>query len=319
MLSRRFIRVKVLQALYAYFLDVDNDLPAGEKLLIKNIHRTFELYINVLSFLVELHDFYQKRVEEAMQKHFPSDEELNPNTRFINNRAIKILIDSRDFQKKCRDFKPTWSDETEMLRVLYFELKASSDYQDYMSSPLNTFNEDRNFLIKIVQHLLFPSAALQGYFEEKNIYWADDYDTALTLVISTIKSLRQDQDNLTPLPDMFGNAEDESEDLMFARDLFRKTIIHSGEFSEYISSKAENWEIDRIALIDVILLKMAIAELLHMSSIPIKVTLNEYIEIAKQYSTPKSKIFINGILDKLILQFNEKSLLHKSGRGLINN
>lgn len=319
MLSRRLIRIKVLQALYTFFLNTDNDLPAREKLLVKNIQRIYELYINILSFLIELHEFYQKRVEEAMQKHLPTDEELHPNVRFINNKAIKTLTDSRDFQKKCQAFKVNWADETEMLRTLYFDLRASSEYQNYMSSAVSSFNEDRNFLIKIVQQLLFPSAALQSHFEERNIYWADDYDTALTMVITTLKTLKPDQDNLTPLPAMFDDEEDESEDLLFARELFRKTIIHSDEFSEYISSKAENWEIERIALIDVILLKMAITELLHMSSIPIKVTLNEYIEIAKQYSTPKSKLFINGILDKLIVQFNKKSALHKAGRGLINN
>ncbi|MDP2423637.1 MAG: transcription antitermination factor NusB [Bacteroidales bacterium] len=319
MLSRRLIRIKVLQALYSFFISADNDLPAAEKLLIRNIDRVYELYIHILSFLVELHEFYQQRTEEAKEKFLPTDEERNPNARFVDNRVAKQLFENKDLRKKCQQFKVIWADETEMFRTIYHDLKASKEYSDYLNAPSCTYDDDRNFLIRIVRNFVYPSHTLQSYFEERNIHWADDFDTSLMMVLTTLKAFGAGQDEFVPLPTLFDDDDDESEDLSFARNLFSKTIIYSNEFSALISAKAENWEIERIALMDVILLKMAITELLHMSSIPIKVTLNEYIEIAKQYSTPKSKIFVNGILDKLIVQFRENNELQKTGRGLIDN
>ncbi len=309
----------MLQALYSFFQSDDDDLPAGEKKLLRNIERIYELYICILSFMAELHHFYALRVEEAKLKYFPTPEELNPNTRFIDNRLISQLVSNRQFLKRMEQFNTNWAEEDDMLRFYFNELRAGEDYQAYMKAPTCSYEDDRNFLIKLVKNLLYDSPRLQSWIEEKNIFWSDDYDTALVMIVSTFKSFKPSHNEFTPLPALFSNQEDEQEDLEFAKELFRKTIIHSAEYTDLIASKAENWEIERIAFMDILILKMSITELRHMTSIPTKVTLNEYIEIAKQYSTPKSKVFVNGILDKLLIQFRENNQIRKTGRGLIDN
>lgn len=319
MLSRRLIRVKVLQALYAYFQTEDNDLPAAEKQLIRSIDRIYELYIWQLSFLVDLFAYFRQRTDEAKQKFLPTEQDLHPSTRFIDNRLIAQLEDNSDFRKQRERFKINWADEREMFRLFYNEIKEGEDYDKYMQAGKCSYDDDRNILIKLIRSHFFPSDLLQSFFEEKNIHWVDDFDTAMLMVMKTLKMFTSKQDELTPLPDLYEDEESEKEDKDFAKELFRKTIIHRKTYAEIIANKAKNWELERIAMLDIIIMKMAIAELLQFSSIPVKVTLNEYIEISKQYSTPKSKIFINGLLDKLISEFKHEGKIKKTGRGLIDN
>ena len=308
-----------MQALYAFFQSGDNDLPAAEKKLIINIDRIYELYIWQLVFIVDLFSYFRQRTEEAKQKHLPTAEDLHPSTRFIDNRLILQLENNHQFKRQQERYKVNWASETEMFRLLYNEIRNSEDYKKYMQSEKTGYDDDRNIIIKLIREHLFPSPFLHGFFEEKNIHWVDDFDTALLMVMKTFKIFTARQDEFTPLPSLFANEETEKEDKDFARELFSKTLLYSKEYAGIISVKAKNWELERIALLDIILLKMAIAELLQFSSIPIKVTLNEYIEISKQYSTPKSKIFINGLLDKLILEFKQENKIKKTGRGLIEN
>jgi transcription antitermination protein NusB len=308
-----------MHALYAFFQTEDNDLPAAEKQLIRNIDRIYELYIWQLSFLVELFGYFRHRTDEAKQKFLPSEEELHPITRFIDNRIIAQLEENRDFQKQCERFRINWADDREMFRLMYNEIRAGEEYQKFMQSGKNTFEDDRSILIKIIRSHFFPSDMLQSFFEEKNIHWVDDFDTGVLMMMKTIKTFTAKQDATAPLSSLYEDDETEAEDKTFAKDLFRKTIFYSKEYAEIISSRAKNWELDRIAMLDIILMKMAIAELMQFSSIPIKVTLNEYIEISKQYSTPKSKIFINGLLDKLIVEFRQENKIKKIGRGLVEN
>lgn len=308
-----------MQALYAYFQTEDNDLPAAEKQLIRNIDRIYELYIWQLAFLVDLFAYFRQRTDEAKQKFLPTEQDLHPSTRFIDNRLIVQLEENIDFKKQCDRFKTNWADEREMFRLFYNEIREGTDYEKYMQADKCTYDDDRNILIKLIRTHFFPSDLLQSFFEEKNIHWVDDFDTAMLMVMKTLKMFNSKQDEHTPLPELYEDEESEKEDKDFARDLFRKTIIHSSTYAEIIAQKAKNWELERIALLDIIIMKMAIAELLQLPSIPVKVTLNEYIEISKQYSTPKSKVFINGLLDKLIHEFKEEGKIRKTGRGLIDN
>jgi transcription antitermination protein NusB len=319
MLSRRLIRVKVMQALYAFFQTEDNDLPAAEKQLIRNIDRIYELYIWQLAFLVDLFSYFRQRADEAKQKFLPTQEDLHPSTRFIDNKLIAQLDDNRDFHKQIERFKVNWVDEKELFRVMYNDIRAGEEYKKYMGLEKSSYEEDRGILIKLIRAQFFPSELLQGFFEERNIHWVDDFDTAMLMVMKTLKLLNIKQDASAPLPGLYEDDEAETEDKEFARNLLRKTIFYSAEYAEIISARAKNWELERIAMLDIILMKMAIAELIQFPSIPVKVTLNEYIEISKQYSTPKSKVFINGLLDKLIVEFKQEDKIRKTGRGLIDN
>jgi len=318
MLSRRQLRVKVLQSLYA-FIQSDNDrLEVGEKKLFISIDKLYELCFWQLAILVEVAEFAKTRSEEAKLKHFPSANDLAPNTKFIDNLFIKKLIDNREFQKKCEFYKVNWSEEKEMIRRLYVRVIESKDYTEYMSSGESSFSEDKEFIIKTFKKHIAKSDSLRNYYEDQSIYWTDDYHNATSLVVKIINVISEDSDEYLKLPRIIKTTgEVDDEDRTFTKLLFHKTLLKSDYYEELITEKAVNWEFDRIASMDILILKMALAELLDFPSIPIKVTLNEYIELAKYFSTPKSSTFVNGILDKLIAELNKEKKIKKTGRGLM--
>lgn len=317
MLSRRHLRIKVVQALYAFFQSKNDRLDLGEKQLILSINKLYELYIHQLSFLVAINEFAVKRIEEAKKKHIPTEEDLNPNTKFINNRIFKQLASNKDFLKKEEIYKISWVDEREMLRKFFVEFKESHEYINYMNSDEDSYEEDKKLIIKLVKKRLSSFTNLESYYEDKNIYWVDDFHTANFLIIKTIQLFTEDQDEFKLLPAIYKSSKEDNNDKDFIISLFRKTILKSEEYKKMIEEKAKNWEIDRIAIMDVLLLKMALAELFEFPSIPVKVTMNEYIELAKYFSTSKSSVFINGILDKLIESLKSENKIKKTGRGLM--
>lgn len=318
MLNRRQLRIKVMQALYAFFQSNNDRLDLGEKQLIKSIEKIYELYIFQLSIIIEIVEFAKIRIEEGKKKFFPTEEDLDPNTRFINNSFLNKLSMNRNLLRKIDEYKISWVDETEIIRKIYKEFKDGNEYKTYMKEKENSYSSDKEIVIKLLKKYIGKSQTLQHIYEEKSIYWTDDYHLVTLLIIKTIKGYEEHHDEFTLLPKLYKEGElEHNEDKAFIKDLFRKTIINSNEYEGIISKKAKNWELDRIAIMDVILIKMAISELVDFPSIPIKVTLNEYIEISKHYSTEKSKIFINGILDKLIEDFRRNNKIKKYGRGLI--
>jgi len=321
MLSRRQLRIKALQALYAFMQSANDQLEQGEKEMLKSLDKLYELYIYQLSFLIELVDFSKKRMEDNKQKFFPSEDDLKPNTRFVENRFYKQLVENRDLQKHIKQYKINWVDEEEMIRKLMVQIRDSKDYIDYLAKSENTYNDDKDIFIRIIKKHLSRSEILQFYYEEKSIYWSDDFHTANLLAIKTIKAYDSPWGELHKLPLMFGKEIDNSknEDKEFIVNLFRKTMIRSEEYEKLIDEKVKNWEMDRIAIMDILIIKMALVELLEFPSVPIKVTLNEYIELAKLYSTPKSKVFVNGILDKLIGDLKDQKKIKKTGRGLLES
>jgi len=320
MLNRRQLRVKVVQAIYAYEQSGNDRMDLGEKELFISLENINRLFITQLSLLLEVSDFASQRIEEAKKKFFPTEEEKNPSVRFVENRLLALIRNNIDVQRKIKVYKVSWKDEKDMIRKIDLTMKESELYQNYIHAANDSFQTDKSFLDKFYMHFFVGNEALESFYEEQNIHWASDLDIVNNLILRYIKSIKEDSDETTPLPQLFpiDNIDGISEDRLFVRDLFRKTILHYDEYTAMIAERAVNWEFDRIATMDKLLLRMAVAELLEFPSIPIKVTLNEYIELSKIFSTPRSRIFINGILDKLIAQSRAEGKINKTGRGLMD-
>jgi len=319
MLTRRQFRIKVLQAVYAFHQGEAERIDVAERQLLKSIERIHELYIYQLSLLVDLMEFFKTRLEESKSKHLPSKEDLNPNTRFIDNLFMSQLASNIHFIKFRKQFKVSWKDESELVRKLYQSIRESVSYQNYMSKPECGYKDDKDIILHLFNDIIAESAVLQSLYEEKSIYWIDDLELANFMVNKTIKGYRAAWDSLAELPYVYKSDDDKDpdSDKEFVIRLFRKTIVNNTELEHMVDQKAHNWDVERIAIIDVLLLKMALAELMEFSNIPVKVTLNEYIELAKVYSTPRSNVFVNGILDKLIVELKESGRIVKTGRGLM--
>ncbi len=320
MLSRRHLRVKVLQALYAYFQSNNSRLDQGEKQLLLSINKLYELFIYQLSFLVEVQRFALYRIEENKSKHFPTKEDLNPNMRFVNNRVLTAIANNRDFLKKEQLYKINWSEEKEMVRKFYVMMRESEAYEKYMSKNTNTFSDEKKIVLFLIEELFAEFELLEAFYEEKSIYFVDDYHLVSYLLMKFIKFMESSFDEHTPLPDLLKTEkEDDNEDMDFVKRLFRETVLRSEEWGNLISNSTSNWELERIAVMDVIILKMALTELTCFRSIPVKVTMNEYIDISKYFSTARSKIFVNGILDKLLADMSVDGRIIKTGRGLLDS
>ncbi len=319
MLYRRHLRIKVLQALYSWYSGGFESLPLGEKELLKSIDRLYELFIYQLSFLVEVRRFALVRIEENKNKFYPTDEDLNPKLKFVNNRVLTVLSENHDFLTKEEKLKINWSQEQEMLLKFYRMMRESDFYKKYMIDPADTLEEDKRFIIKVIDRLMADFDLLRSFYDEKNMYYTDGYDLTSIFLVKYVDSLSGKFSIESLLPGIYKTSSQKvNEDEYFARTLFRKVILNDKEYATIVEGKTKNWDYDRIPVIDVILLKMAIVELLEMNTIPVKVTMNEYIELAKYFSTAKSKIFINGVLDKLIIEFKDQGRIKKTGRGLID-
>jgi len=315
MLNRRHLRIKVLQALYAFFQSDKRDVLASEKEMFGAIERIYDLYLSLLMTFGELKAKGEHRIEENKKKMLPTDEDLNPNLKFVDNKVIEILENQPELRSQSETRKVNWlgAEEQEIFRKMYFQIRESETYFEFMNNEEQGFDEDVNFAVQLFKNEIANFPLLYDYFEEKSIHWMDDIDLACSMVIKTIKGFEEDGDNkILPLykPD-----DDEKE---FVRDLFRQTIAKSDENLKLIDELTQNWDLDRIAKMDVILMEMAITELQVFKNIPKKVTLNEYIEISKFYSTPKSNVFINGVLDKAIERLEKDNKIQKVGRGLMN-
>ena len=314
MLSRRHLRVKVMQALFAYQRSEGAGLAVGEKLLKQSLDKIYDLYIHQLSLLTEVHTFAAKQVEEGKNKMMPSEEDLNPNLRFIENTVLLQLKNNPQLEKQISARKISWADHLELIRRIFTAFRESEDFQAYMNGPEPTYKDERRIIYKLYENFIVPNEHLQSIFEEKSIFWVNDLEQVSALVVRTISDFKKEVEFGGVLPAMY---KDEEEDKEFVIDLFRKTATNNGEYQSLIEAKLENWDLDRIASTDILLMKMALCEFLNISSVPTRVTMNEYIEISKEYSTPKSKVFINGILDKLLAELKAQKKVKKIGKGLI--
>ena len=310
MLNRRHLRIRVLQALYAWQQTPERDLVKAEKAFLKSLQDVEELYTFLLIYLLELKDYAANFIEESKSKRLPTKEDLNPNTKFIDNLFLNGLKDDTPLLILAGAYKLSLTGEEEMVKKIFFNLKETPEYQEYMLNENQDFESDKRFISKIFGKYLVEEEHFQHLLEEKNIHWHDDLPFISSMVVKTIKDSDEGKIQLMSL---FKDKEDKQ----FCLDLFCKTTIHSDRFTELISSKTSNWEIDRVAQMDLLLMQMALTEILEMPTVPVKVAMNEYIDMAKYYSTPKSKNFVNGILDSLLIEFKKEGIIKKTGRGLV--
>ena len=314
MLNRRHLRIKVLQMLYSYFNDEDStDIQLAEKNLLNSIERIYDLYIYLLLSFPVVRQAALIKQDERKKKLRPTKEDLYPNLKFVDNKIVSLIKSSVDLNQLSENRKINWDNDEkrEIYRKIFIEIEKSEVYFEHMNNDEKGFEADRNFLIQLFKAEIANSPLIYDFFEDEDIHWMDDIDLACSMVIKTIKNTKEDTFDVMPL---YKANDDEK---AFICTLLKETIKKDAENELMIENLVENWEFERIAKMDVLLLKMAITELQCFETIPTKVSINEYIEISKYYSTPKSNVFINGILDKSVNLLSKENKINKSGRGLI--
>ncbi len=314
MLNRRQLRVKVLQTLYAYQQADQKEVKVFEKALLKNINSVNEMYFYMLALLINVADYALIDAEERANKHLPSEQDLNASTKLSRNIFINYLRQHPDYLLGVKQFNVSWDFEPIIDKTIFSLLKNTPEYAAYISDDSQDLNTDKEIIKNIFRKIILKNPAIEQLFEEKFINWSVDKEVLKSMMAKTIKNFKNEDGKGNQLAALF---QDEKEDKAFVIDLFNKSIQHADEYLKLIDEKTMNWDSERIALMDILLMQMAIAELIHFSSIPIKVSINEYIEISKEFSTPKSNTFINGILDKILDQLKSEKKIKKFGRGLI--
>lgn len=314
MLSRRHIRIKVLQALYGYTRDDFADARASETNLRTALERIYDLYLYELRLLHELRLADEHYIELALNKRLPTPEDLNPNRKFQNNRFLALLSESDEFIKACEDRHINWSEEQNIIRSLFQKMKKSEAFENYMASEEDSWENDKRIVRKLYDEFIIRNEDFHQLYEDKNLHWADDLDAAQMMVEKTLrKAGPKSASSGKVLVKLYKDAEDQS----FGPKLFLKVVQSMDDSMKRISDKARNWEMDRIAALDILFMQMAIAEFRFFDTVPLKVTMNEYIELSKAYSTPKSGMFVNGVLDKVLADLKNEGLVRKIGRGLL--
>ena len=302
MLGRRHIRLKVMQSLYAYFI-YNDCVKSSEKKLLTSLKEVSDLYFVIYSLLIQLIKYADSFFEDSKKKHLPTKEDLNPRKRFINNLVIKNILKNKKLNEKCDNFKYIWkNNDHRVIDKLFSSIYKSDHYKKYVSNEDLSVNIDKRFFSNLLNQYILNNKLVVHILEEKSIFWVDDLPFIAAIIIGEIKS----NDHIN-----FKNIFKDDADEKFAIQLLIDTINNTSIYDEIIEKHSENWDLDRIAFMDKLFLKMAFTELLYMHSLPIKVTLNEYIEISKYYSTSKSKIFVNGILDKVVKFFTENGSINK--------
>lgn len=316
MLNRRFLRVKALQSIYAYHQSESSNLPQAERQLLEWVEDLYKLFVYQLSFWVEIRHFAERRIEENKQKHFPTEEDLNPNMKFVNNSILKALDDNKHLMKLEEQYKINWADSREdFIRNMFVKLVETPEYQEYMSNGKTGFGEDKRFLVTVIETYMPENGLLYDYYSDRDLSFNSDYQLAIYLLWKFISEMSSNFDEFSMLPPIY---KAETDDKEFVVKLFEKTILHADEYMELVKANISNWDYDRLALMDKILIFMALTEFCEFHSIPVKVTINEYIEISKFYSTSESRRFVNGMLDRLSNVLKEEGKLVKTGLGLVN-
>lgn len=314
MLNRRHLRIKVFQILYAFQQSEVKDLRAFEKKLFAYIDKVYELYLYMLLLMMEIAEHEETAVKERAVRFTRTAEDMNARPHLPENKLIIQLHENEEFKALVKNRQLSWASEPELIRQLFNELKNTPEYGAYASIGEKTYKQDQDFILFILKNIISVSPALEQHLEEKHINWSVDREVIIAMVSKTLKSFTETS---KPHHSLLSLTSNWNEDKQFVLDLFQKTILNDEQYQEYINSKTKNWDPDRIAMTDTILMKMALCELLHFPSIPVKVSINEYIEISKEFSTPKSKVFINGILDSLLIELKETGIIRKTGRGLL--
>ncbi|MEO5788205.1 MAG: transcription antitermination factor NusB [Gelidibacter sp.] len=314
MLNRRHIRIKVMQTLYAFDGGESDDFIKDQKFLIQSLENMYDLHLLMLSLLIEVQKRAEDYQERSQRKILATQEEKNPNKKFINNQVLQILQEDRALQIDIENRKiDHWYLDFEYVDIIFKSIIESELYKKYMATDVSSFKEDQDFIIDVFTEIIAPNEKLYDYIEDKKLTWLDDLPVVNTGILKLLRKLKKENKSAYFTPKLFKDTEDKE----FATALFQKTLLNKSKFNQEIAAKTQNWDAERIANLDGILLQMAICEFQKFPSIPVKVTINEYIDIAKEYSTPKSSFFINGILDKIVKEYNENGELNKIGRGLM--
>ena len=312
MLSRRLLRLKVIKGLYAHIKSESANLPASEKSLILSIDKTYELYIQMLGLIVEVARYAEARQEIAKQKKLPTYDDLNPNRKFVDNAVVARIAESEAVQSFLAKHSLGWAQYPELIKNIYTHLLQTPFYNKYMQSSTHSFKEDLQLVSDFYVQELENNEALEEALEEQSILWSDDLGFALTMVVRTLSNMRESHQELRLLPKF--KSED---DLLFAQELFAKAALQFEANQLCLDRFTHNWDVERLAFMDKLIMSVAMTEIVTFASIPVKVSLDEYIEISKYYSSPTSSTFINGVLDKVVEALTEEGKVNKSGRGLL--
>jgi transcription antitermination protein NusB len=313
MISRRLLRIKIMQLLYAFFNSADNSINKYEKELIFSINKTYDLYHYLLLLIVELAKYAQSRIEIARQKRIPTYEDINPNTRFVDNPVINQIRINESLLHYLNGIKLSWVNYPEMIKKLYDEISGDDYFKEYMNKKECSYEDDKKLVIWIYSDIIQYFELLDQNLEDQSIFWNDEMEFVISNIIKTLKKFKESDGEHSSLLSLYKNEDDKE----FVKKLFRKVAINHKEYRSLIEDYTKNWDVDRIAFLDILIMQMAVAEAIEFPSIPTKVTYNEYIEIAKFYSTDKSSQFINGILDKIFQHLKDTNKIVKQGRGLI--
>lgn len=303
-----------MQSIYAMHQNGNEDIAKQEKFLYFSIENILDLYLTMISVLTEVRKKEAIFLEKSSQKHLATQEEKNPNLKFVNNQVLNFFAQNEKLNSSIEDRKiDTWNLHEDYIFLILEQIKKSLVYQKYLSNPISNFEEDKKFIEYVFEFIIVPDEKLYEYFEDNRLTWIDDIPLVNTLIQRQLGDLISGNDTKFTIPKLFKDSDDKE----FVSLLFRKTVLNETEFEKEYADKTPNWDTERIAEIDTIILKMAICEFLKFPSIPTKVSINEYLEIAKEYSTPKSSIFINGILDNIVKELTLNKKIEKTGRGLM--
>lgn len=307
MINRILIRIKVLQIIYAYYQNGNKDLKTAEKELLFSLQKSYDLYHCFFLLLIDVTNLQERILDNRRHKYMPTEEEMNPNTRLIDNRFIAQLKENKQLQEQIAINGLSWSNDADFVKDVLDLILTSDIYREYLENKEDSYEVDKEFWRQVFKKIICTNEMIEEYLQDKSIYWNDDIEIVETFTLKTIKKFEEKNGANQPLLPMFKDEEDRE----FASLLFRKTLMNGVEYRERISQHMKNWEAERTANIDLLIMQVALAEITTFPSIPVNVTLNEFIDIAKYYSTPKSGTFINGILDSIVTELKNEKLLFK--------
>ena len=307
MINRALLRIKVIQTLYSYYKGGGQSPFAAQKELAFSLEKTYDLYFHLLQLSVEVTRYAANRIETRRNKLRPTDEDLRPNMRFVENAFIRQLADNEQLAGRLAERKLSWMNYPDLMKSLYEQIEATDFFLEYMQADGTDYEADKEVWRKIYRRVFLDSEELEEAVEEQSIYWADDLEVLVSFIVKTIKRFDAEAGAQQALLPMFKDEEDRR----YGERLLECALKNENEYLDLINENTLNWELDRIAFMDILVMQVALAELCNFPTIPVNVTLNEYIEISKQYSTDKSGIFINGVLDKIVNQLKADNKLMK--------
>ncbi len=313
MLNRRFLRIKVLQILYAHWAKPGQNINATFKELELSTQKTLDLFYWLLSLYVELVKHTEALIELRRNKITANALERNPNMRFVDNEFLTMLTENETFKTEVSNRKINLGGEREFVKKMARNLLSSSDYEEYTNQKGISFETDKNFVKHLFEIIFYNSEDLYSLLEERNLYWVNDIDFIIKKICTFIDQIKENKPATIRFPKLYKKEDDRT----FARDLLVKAISKKVSYEELIEEQIVNWDIERVTQTDRLILLLAVAEIEGFPAIPVKVSINEYIEISKLYSSPRNAKFVNGVIDKTVQYMRENEMFKKTGRGLI--